>query len=199
MPPVPQQSPTISLTDSEQQLVNKLNPDLLTDCKSRSTSEHDGGVAAINCQNVKTGPTKRPLVVQFADIESAQTWVRNNTDGFVDQDNCAGGYKLGDWTHKGEVAGTLGCSYTTEGNFRIVWVINNVLIGVIADGSDGSTSTHGGGNRLVSAGADPGHGPGQARSPAARRAWHDPADHHGDQAVARRPHHPTPIAAVSSR
>jgi len=42
----------------------------------------------------------------------------------------------------------------------------------------------------------PGTAPGQTRTAAARRAWHDPADHPGDQAPARRPHRPAtaPVA-----
>jgi hypothetical protein len=136
--PVPQQSPINSLTAGEQQLVSKLKPDLLTSCKGRSDLEGGGVVAAVNCQSVKTGPTKRPLVVRFPGIGSAQAWFRNNTDGFVDQGDCAGGHRLTTWTHKDVAAGTMGCSYTTDGNLRIVWVINNALIGVIASGSDGS-------------------------------------------------------------
>jgi len=137
--PVPQQSPINSLTAGEQQLVNKLKPNLLTSCKGRSDLEGGGVVAAVDCQSVKIGPTKRPLVVRFPDIGSAQAWFRNNTEGFVDKGSCAGGYSLGTWTHNQMVAGTLGCSYTTDGNFRIVWVINNALVGVIAVGSDSST------------------------------------------------------------
>ena len=136
--PVPRQSPINLLTDGEQQLVSKLKPYLLANCKGRSDLEGGGVVAAVNCQSVKTGPTKRPLVVRFPDIGSAQAWFSKYTDGFVDQDNCAGGYELGRWTHKDVAAGTFGCSHTTEGNLRIVWVINNALIGVIASGSDGS-------------------------------------------------------------
>ena len=136
--PVAQPNSITSLTDGEQQLVNRLKPDLLTNCKGRSALERGGVVAAVNCQHVETGPTKQPLVVQFSEIESAQTWFHNNTDGFVDQDNCADGYQLGTWTKNHVVAGTIGCSYTTEGDLRIVWVINNALIGVIASGSDGS-------------------------------------------------------------
>src|SRR5262249_30111100 len=120
--PVPQQSPLNSLTAGEQQLVDKLKPDLLTSCKGRSDLEGDGVVAAVDCQSVTTGPTKRPLVVRFPDIGSAQAWFRNNTDGFVDQGDCAGGHRLTTWTHNHVVAGTMGCSYTTDGNLRIVWV-----------------------------------------------------------------------------
>ena len=38
----------------------------------------------------------------------------------------------------------------------------------------------------------PGAAPGQARSAAPARTRHDPADHPGDQAAPRRPHHPAP-------
>jgi hypothetical protein len=137
--PTPQQSPTSSLTDSEQQLVNNLNSDDLTNCNSRSDLEGDGIVAAVNCETVDSGPTKQPLVVQFSDISSAQAWFNNKTIGFDDQNDCASGHRLGTWTWNNVDAGLLGCSYTSDGNFQMVWVIDDSLIGVIAEGSDGST------------------------------------------------------------
>lgn len=103
----------------------------------------EGGsiVAAVSCQTVEAGPTTQPLVVQFSNIESALAWFSNNTVGFVDHDDCADGYKLGTWTHNYIVTGPLGCSsYTNNGDFRIVWVIDNSLIGVIAEGSYGPTT-----------------------------------------------------------
>jgi WD40 repeat protein len=129
-------TPMVSLTEGEKKLVSQLNSNRLTNCTGRSGLEGNGIVAAINCQSTEAGPTKRPLVVQFADIGSAEQWFRNNTVGFVGGDACASGTKLGSWTHDGVTAGMLGCSYT-DGRFRIVWVIDSALIGVIADGSDG--------------------------------------------------------------
>jgi hypothetical protein len=143
--PLPQQtSPAasqpgqpISLTGGEQQLVDLLNSNDLINCTGRPDLESTSIVAAVNCQAVNIGPTKRPLVVQFANFDSAQAWFDNNTVGFVDDDNCAGGYKLGTWTHDDVVSGMLGCAYTGDGDFRTVWIFNNALIGVIADGSNG--------------------------------------------------------------
>jgi hypothetical protein len=134
-PPCPL-TPTVSLTEGEQKLVGQLNSNRLTNCTGRSDLEGNGIAAAINCQSTEVGPTKRPLVVHFADIGSAERWFSNNTAGFVGGNACADGKKLGSWTHDGVTAGMLGCSYT-DGGFRIVWVIDNALIGVIADGSDG--------------------------------------------------------------
>ena len=128
--------PMVSLTEGEQHLVSQLNSNRLTNCTGRSDLEGNGIVTAINCQSTEVGPTKRPLVVQFADIGSAKQWFSNNTVGFVGGNACAGGKKLGSWSHDGVTAGMLGCSYT-DGGFRIVWIIDNGLIGVIAEGSDG--------------------------------------------------------------
>lgn len=139
LPPSPVQNPAGSLTVGEQQLVNALNPEDLTNCTSRPDLENDEVVAAVNCQAVEQGPTDRPLVVQFSDIDSAQAWFSNNTAGYFDRGDCAAGYKLGTWSYKYVVAGPLGCTYTEGGSFRMVWVIDNALIGVIVDGSYGST------------------------------------------------------------
>ncbi len=134
-------SPAPSLTVGEQQLVNRLDPGDLTGCTGRADLEVSGVVAAVNCQAVAAGPTLRPLVVQFSDMGSAQAWFENNTVGFVDRGDCAAGYRLGTWAHNGVPAGMLGCADTRSGGFRMVWVIDSAQIGVIADGSDGTTMT----------------------------------------------------------
>ena len=138
-PPTPQPGQTAVFSDGEQQLVNKLSPNDLTNCYGQPDLEGGGIVAAVNCHTVAPGPTKQPLVVQFSDLAAAQTWFSNNTTGYVDRGDCPGGHKLGTWTHNEVDAGMLGCTYTTSGGFRMVWVIDGALIGVIADGSDGST------------------------------------------------------------
>ena len=91
----------------EQQLVNALNPEDLTNCTSPPDLENNEVVAAVNCQAVEQGPTDRPLVVQFSDIDSAQAWFSNNTAGYFDRGDCAAGYKLGTWSYKYVVAGPL--------------------------------------------------------------------------------------------
>jgi hypothetical protein len=139
LPGSPLPSSTSSLTHGEQQLVSVLNSNYLTGCTGRPDLEGRGIVAAVNCQSMEPGPTKRPLVEQFSDLGSAHEWFTNNTVGFVDKGNCADGYKLGTWTYNDVTAGMLGCSYTARGGFRMVWVIDSAKIGVIADGSDGST------------------------------------------------------------
>jgi len=132
-------SQTAVLNDGEQQLVAKLNPNDLINCYGRPELEGGGVVAAVNCHTVIPGPTKQPLVVQFSDISAAQTWFSSNTAGYVDQDNCAAGHRLGTWSHDEVTAGMLGCTYTTSGGFRMVWVVDGALIGIIADGTDGSS------------------------------------------------------------
>lgn len=131
-------SPAPSLTDGEQQLVGLLDPSILTSCDGRPDQEGDGVVAAVNCSPVRAGPTKRPLVVRFADAASAQAWFTSATRGIIDENDCAAGQKLGPWTHNNVNVGLLGCTATTTGGFRMVWVIDSALVGVIADGSDGT-------------------------------------------------------------
>jgi hypothetical protein len=135
--PPPSQIPV--LNGGEQQLVAKLNPDDLINCYGRPELEEDGVVAAVNCYTVRPGPAKHPLVVQFSDISAAQAWFSSNTAGYFDEDNCPAGHRLGTWSHDEVTAGMLGCTYTASGGFRMVWVIDGALIGVIADGTDGPT------------------------------------------------------------
>lgn len=130
-------SPVSSLSPAEQQLVDQLNPNDLDNCTSRPAQEGGDVVAAVNCDSVQTGPSLRPLVVQFSDLNAAEEWFDSNTTGFVDQDDCAAGYRLGTWTHDYAVSGLLGCAYLNGTDFRMVWILDNSLIGVIADGTNG--------------------------------------------------------------
>jgi hypothetical protein len=134
----PSPGPGSSLTGGEQQLVDQLNPNDLTNCVGRPDQETGGVVAAVNCQSVQFGPIKHPLVVQFSDVGSAQTWFDDNTSGFVNNNDCADGYELGTWDHDGFLAGPWGCAYIDGGDFRMIWVADAPLIGIIADGTDGS-------------------------------------------------------------
>jgi hypothetical protein len=138
-PPATQPGQTAVLSYAEQQLANRLNASDLNRCYGQPGAESADIVAAVNCYTVTSGPTKQPLVVQFSDISAAQAWFSRNTTGYVDQNDCAGGHRLGTWTHNEVNAGMLGCTYTTSGGFRMVWVIDGGLVGVIADGSNGST------------------------------------------------------------
>jgi hypothetical protein len=129
--------PVSSLSPAEQQLVDNLDANDLDNCTSRPAEEGGDIVAAVNCDTVQTGPSLRPLVVQFSDLDAAEEWFDSNTTDFVNQNDCAAGYRLGTWTHDYAVSGLLGCAYRSGTDFRMVWILDNSLIGVIADGTNG--------------------------------------------------------------
>jgi hypothetical protein len=130
-------APVSSLTPGEQQMVDQLNPNDLNNCTGRPALEGGGVLAAVNCDSGQPGPSLRPLVVRFSDLYAAEEWFAKYTTGFVDHDDCPDGYRLGTWTHNYVVSGLLGCAYETSTDFRMVWILDNVLIGVIADGTNG--------------------------------------------------------------
>jgi hypothetical protein len=125
-----------SLTAGESQLIARLNGGSLTNCVGRPDQETGGVVAAVNCQNIQSGPTKNPLIVQLATLGSAQAWFQDSTAGYVNHNDCAGGHELGQWNHDGVPEGPWGCAFV-RGDLEMVWVSDASLIGVIADGSDG--------------------------------------------------------------
>jgi hypothetical protein len=131
-------SPATALNTGEEQLVSSLNPNVLINCTGRPDLETGAVVAAVNCHTVTPGPAKLPLVVRFSSLSSGLSWFEANAAGAVDHDDCPAGQKLGTWSHANIVAGPLGCLFT-GGYLRVVWVIDSALIGVIADGSSGST------------------------------------------------------------
>jgi hypothetical protein len=130
-----------ALSPAEEQLASQLNPGDLANCTGRPAAETNGITAALNCQTIAAGPTLRPLVVQFSSTTAAASWFSGETSGFMDRDDCVDGYKLGSWTHEGVLAGPLGCAYVSNGDFRMVWIIDSSLVGVIADGTSGQVMT----------------------------------------------------------
>jgi hypothetical protein len=138
VPTTPPPGPASSLTEGELQLADQLNSNDLTNCVGRPGLETDGVVAAVNCQSVQPGPTESPLVVQFSDAGAAQAWFQDNTSGFVNDNDCAGGHELGTWDHDGFLAGPWGCADVSGGDWEMIWVADNSLVGIVADGSDGS-------------------------------------------------------------
>jgi hypothetical protein len=134
-PSAPESSvPVTSLSSTEQQLANMLNSSVLDYCTSHSSLEGGAVIAAVNCDYLNSGPTRRPLVEALASGTTA-AWFRDNTAGFVNGNDCADGRYLGVYDHNGSVAGQLGCTVESNGLLRIVWVVGN-QVGVIAEGSD---------------------------------------------------------------
>jgi serine/threonine protein kinase, bacterial len=126
---------TASLNAAEQQLMNSLNSRIFDDCTSSANELSVNTLAAINC-TATTGPPSRPLAETLAPGH-AETWFQNNTRGYTNSNDCAGGSYLGTWSHDGSVAGQLGCGLGANGVLRIVWTIDDNQIGIIAQGSDG--------------------------------------------------------------
>jgi hypothetical protein len=123
------------LTEGELELAQRLNSGDLTNCTGRPDLETGGIVAALNCQSVQAGPTKRPLVVQFTDVSSALTWFQNNTSGVVNDNDCVAGHERGTWDHNGILAGPWACDFAS-GDLEMIWASDSALVGFVADGSD---------------------------------------------------------------
>lgn len=138
-PVTTQTGPSSSLTAGELQLADRLSSNDLANCVGRPDLETGDVVAAINCQSVQAGPSERPLVVQFANAGGALAWFQDNTADFVNHGDCAAGYEVGTWNHDGLLEGPWGCAYTSGSDFRMVWVADTSLIGVVADGTNGAT------------------------------------------------------------
>ena len=135
------QSPTTNtttsaatLTAAEQQLANSLNSRIFDACTSSADELSVNTLAAINC-SATTGPPSRPLAETLAPGH-AETWFQNNTSGYTNSNNCVGGSYVGTWSHDGSVAGQLGCGLGADGVLRIVWIVDDNQVGIIAQNSD---------------------------------------------------------------
>jgi hypothetical protein len=135
------QSPTTNtttsaatLTAAEQQLANSLNSRIFDACTSSADELSVNTLAAIN-SSATIGPPSRPLAETLAPGH-AETWFQNNTSGYSNSSNCVGGSYVGTWSHDGSVAGQLGCGLEANGALRIVWMVDDDQVGLIAGSSD---------------------------------------------------------------
>jgi hypothetical protein len=134
-PTSPAPSPSVTYDATEQALVNSLNSGVFTNCTGRPGLEAGLVTAAVNCSSVSSGPTQIPLVETIASGD-AQTWFADNTAGFASTDStCTAGSYVGIWNHNGTTEGQFACSLQSNGDLRIVWVVNDQF-GFIAEGSD---------------------------------------------------------------
>ena len=130
----PSSAPPSSAPDDEQQLMNSLDSSILDGCQSNPNEEVGDVIAAVNCIAVNSGPTYQPLV-DLLTAGSAQDWFDSITSDFTNSNDCIDGELVGTWTESSKYGGQFGCSLDSNGDLRIVWVINDD-IGVIAEGSD---------------------------------------------------------------
>jgi hypothetical protein len=126
---------TASLDAGEKQLANSLNSRVFDNCTGRADVLSVNTVAAINCSATTVGPTSRPLAETLTSGH-AETWFQNNTSGYTNSSTCADGSYVGTWSHDGSVAGQLGCGLEANGLLRIVWIVDNNQVGIIAEGSN---------------------------------------------------------------
>jgi hypothetical protein len=131
----PTATSTASLNAAEQQLADSLNSGIFDNCTSRADVLSVNTLAAINCSTTTVGPNLRPLAETLAPGH-AETWFQNNTAGYTSSSNCASGSFVGYWTHPGSAGGRVGCGVAANGMLRIVWIIDDNQVGIIAEGSN---------------------------------------------------------------
>jgi hypothetical protein len=140
---VPPADPS-QFTQPERLLANRIKSSVLNQCVPARSEESATILAAINCGSVKPGPTKNPLVLQFASWEDLSAWAtRWSTNMKAAGDaNCASGSYTDRWTStavNGRQVGDLVCKKISDTEFRMAWTFDEEAIAVIADGSTGES------------------------------------------------------------
>ncbi|MEO3808290.1 hypothetical protein ABGB17_04740 [Sphaerisporangium sp. B11E5] len=133
----PTPSPT-AFTAAQQSLVAKLKTSVLKSCDPRPDEEDDGVIAAVNCTATRTGPAKRPLVMQFSSVASLKTWLDNQSKDLPGI-GCSRGDSARSWNHEGTAKGTLVCKPGNDDNYLAIWTFDAQAIAVIAEAADRKT------------------------------------------------------------
>ncbi|GAA1264732.1 hypothetical protein GCM10009677_15710 [Sphaerisporangium rubeum] len=139
--PTPEPTPSPSgtgLTEPEQALVAMLSTNVMIDCDPARDEETDEIVAAVNCTAARNGPSKRPLVMRFADKDALNRWIRTRSVGLPDR-GCGNGDSTGDWQHDKVDVGILTCKPGNDDNYLALWTFPDDNIGVIAEAADRKT------------------------------------------------------------
>lgn len=131
-------------TQPERLLANRIDSSNLKHCVPARSEESERILAAINCEPAKSGPTKNPLVMQFASWEEMNAWATRWSANMkaTGGENCVSGQYAKRW--RSEVVndrqvGDLVCKRISDTEFRIAWTFDDKSIAVIADGSTGES------------------------------------------------------------
>jgi hypothetical protein len=135
VPPSAPSPPAGTLSVAEQGLVGKLAGAVLRNCTAAPKEENTNVVAAVNCETVRLGPTKRPLVLQFAGNAPLSSWI-NKIGGTAGEEKCLKVPSKGVWHHGNVVPGSLVCANNDTGGVRITWTFDAQSVAVLADGDD---------------------------------------------------------------
>ncbi|MFC6085937.1 hypothetical protein [Sphaerisporangium aureirubrum] len=125
-------------TAAQQTLVGKLKTSVLTDCDPTPKEENDNVVAAVNCDATRTGPTKRPLVMQFVSVEALKSWLATRSEG-LPSTGCSTGDSARSWNNEGTRKGTLVCKPGSDDNYLTIWTFDAAAVAVIAEAGDRDT------------------------------------------------------------
>jgi hypothetical protein len=132
---VPTTPPPGGLSLAEQGLVAKLASTILRKCTAAPKEENENVIAAVNCEAVRLGPTKRPLVLQFASNTALTGWI-NRIGGTATEQKCLKVPSKGLWHHGNDVPGSLVCANNDGGGTRITWTFDAQSVAILADGDD---------------------------------------------------------------
>jgi serine/threonine protein kinase len=136
--PGPEPSPR-DHTDDRQELINLLDGSEFHDCTPALDEEGDSVVAAINCDTqTSSGPTRRPLILRYADTDAMDRYLADLAEGVPsgDRGNCEKGEaSTGTWEYKDRTIGRMICVWHDD-RFKIVWSYDQLKILVIASDED---------------------------------------------------------------
>ena len=131
--PVATADPNV-LTAAQVALTKRVDARFLINCKNPTQAAPPGTTAALWCQAVQSGPNLLVNVIQFADLQSLNTWSSGWSAGlsFVD---CGKGDSAGGWNQGEVVKGRLACRPRANStNYIFMWTFDDDLIGILADG-----------------------------------------------------------------
>jgi hypothetical protein len=133
--PAPTATGTTSVLSAAQKtLAARVDARFLIDCRPPTQASPPGATAALWCQAVQPGPNLLVNVIQFADLQSLNSWASGWSAGlsFVD---CGKGDSAGSWTQSGTVRGRLACRPRAgTDKYIFMWTFDNEFIGILADG-----------------------------------------------------------------
>ena len=142
--PVPPSPAAAVLTAAEQSLVGRVKSAVLFGCVPAKKDESGDVVAAVNCRSAQAGPTKLPLVMQFASLDAMNAWMVRYAGGtaFGSGGSCASGPYNNQWTSPATGnarSGQLVCKPVAAGDFAMAWSFDSAGVVVLAEAGDGPT------------------------------------------------------------
>jgi hypothetical protein len=137
-PTTPERTPERTFTGAEAELLGEINGQEYEECSPRAEDENSRIIAALNCDTVRQGPERQPLIAKAASSSALSALAHHEAASVLSSSSeCSPGESFeGSWHNASKTAGGPMICKNDSGYFRMWWGDERTNIYMIAEAKD---------------------------------------------------------------